>query len=119
MSSIAPPASSHVRVDEFHLSATLRECWVLADNLRISFPTPMASDKPTIHSIVVEAVEVDAAYRNRGNFSAFIKRLRADQRYDMVIVEGVGNPLLVQALQRWGWPFDEGVMDFYWRRENR
>jgi hypothetical protein len=108
-----------IRVDELHLSASLRECWVQADNFRISFSSPTWSDKPTIHSIAVESVQVDVAHRNQGIFSAFIKRLCADQRYDMVIVEGVGNPLLAQALQRWGWAFDDGVMDFYWRRENR
>ncbi len=102
-----------IRIDELHLFATMRECWVQADNLRISYQTPTAG---TIHSVVVESVQVDAAHRKQGNFSTFINRLLADPRYEMVVVEGVGNPFLAQALCRWGWDFDAGVMDFYRRR---
>ena len=37
-------------------------------------------------------------------------------RYDLVIVEGVQNEHLYEALKRWGWKYDPGVSDFYWPR---
>lgn len=42
--------------------------------------------------------------------------MAADLRFDLVIVEGVGNPILAEALLRWGWDCDPVVMDFYKRK---
>ena len=66
-----------------------------------------------VHSIVVETIRVDLEHRRQGLCKAFLQALCADPRFDMVVVEGVQNPVLADALRRWGWEWDPGVMDFY------
>jgi hypothetical protein len=100
-----------------HVTANLCECWVLASNLRHSADSPGAwVDEKTIHAIVVETIDVERAFRRQGECRAFLNQLCADDGFDMVIVEGVQNPILAEALIRWGWECDPGVMDFYHRR---
>ena len=99
-----------------HLHATLRECWVLAQDRRRSAQRPGWTDEATIHTIVVEVVKVEEGYRRQGECRGFLNLLCADERFEMVIVEGVQNPHLAEALMRWGWDFDPAVMDFYWTR---
>jgi hypothetical protein len=101
-----------------HVTASLRECWVLASNLRHSADYPGAwVDEETIHAIVVETIYVVRTFRRQGECRAFLNQLCVDDRFDMVIVEGVLNKILAEALLRWGWECDPGVMDFYHRRE--
>ncbi len=102
-----------------HLTARIRECWIAADNLRVSGDYPEWTDRPTIYSIVVEYVEVEKPHRGHGECRAFLEQFKEDKRFDMVVVEGVQNPILADALLRWGWEVDRGVMDFYWRKENK
>jgi hypothetical protein len=99
-----------------HLTAVLRESWLLASNLRSSGDYPGWTGEATIHSIVVESVKVEEPFRRHGECKEFLENLCADPGYDMVVVEGVGNEHLAAALQRWGWEADLDVMDFYRRR---
>ncbi len=101
------------RIQFLHLTAYVRECWVLASNRRQSAEWPDWTTEPTLHTLVIETVEVEEEFRRQGEFRAFVEMLLADPRFDMVAVEGVGNPALAAALRRWGWECDEGVMDFY------
>jgi len=101
-----------------HLTATLRECWVDAGNLRLSGTDPGWTSRPTVHAVVVEIVAVEEAHRRRGECRAFLNQLCSDGRFDMVVVEAVQNPVLAEALLRWGWDCDPGVMDFYWKRSD-
>lgn len=96
--------------------AVLRECWVLESNLRMSCTDRNWTDKPTIYSIVIASIKVDEPFRRQGLCKRFIQELAADLRFDLVIVEGVGNPILAEALLRWGWDCDPVVMDFYKRK---
>lgn len=98
------------------IHATIRECWILARNRRLSGSSPDWTDEPTIHAIVVETIDVSPEHRRRGYCRDFIKRLCDEERFDMVVVEGVINPYLQAALTRWGWECDRDVMDFYWRK---
>ena len=98
------------------LTAYIRECWVDAADLCLSAETPDWTDRPTIHTIVIESVRVEEAYQNQGHFRRFLASVCADERFDMVIVEAVQNKVLAEALLRWGWDCDPGVMDFYRRR---
>jgi GNAT superfamily N-acetyltransferase len=98
------------------LVAFLRECWVQADNLRLSAEYPGWTDAPTLHAVVVQSVVVEDGHRRQGHFRRFIEALCADQRFEMVVVEGVQNPVLGEALLRWNWDCDPGVMDFYRRQ---
>lgn len=102
-----------MRYHSGHLTAILRECWVLRDNPRISAEFPHWTDKPTWRAIAVYAVEVEEAFRRGGECRAFLNQLVADGRYELVIVECVQNPILAEALLRWGWDCDPEVMDFY------
>ncbi len=104
------------RVRSGHLTATVRECWVLAANLRRSATTPNWTAEPTIHAVVIETVEVEPEFRRQGEFRAFLAHVCADPRFDLVIVEGVLNVQLAHALTRWGWECDRVVMDFYRKR---
>ena len=99
------------------VTAKLRECWVLASNFRLSAEKPDLIVQPTIHAIVVESVRVDEQHRRQGHCKRLLEQLCEDRRFDLVIVEGVQNPILAEALTRWGWEFDAGVMDFYWRSQ--
>ncbi len=98
------------------LSATLRECWIDASNLRRSAERQDWTANPTIHAVVIETVRVEQAHQRQGHFKRFLAAVCADPRFDMVVVEGVQNPVLAEALLRWGWECDPGVMDFYRRR---
>jgi hypothetical protein len=99
------------------LVATIRECWVLASNRRLSSESPRWRKRERrIHAIAVETVEVEESRRRQGHLRRFLDRLCADDRFDMVVVEQVQNPILAEALQRWGWDFDLKVMDFYRER---
>lgn len=103
-----------IRTEE--VTANIRECWVAAHNLRMSAQVPDWTHTPVLRAVVIETVEVPAERRRQGVCRRLIEAACADERFDIVIVEGVGNPELAQALLRWGWDFDPGVMDFYWRR---
>ncbi len=98
------------------LQASIRECWVDAANLRLSSAEPNWTDRPTIHAIVVESVAVSESHRRQGHFGRFLAKLCRDERFQMVVVECVQNPILASYLLRLGWECDPGVMDFYWRR---
>lgn len=98
------------------MNVSLRECWILASNLRLSAQSPDWTIEPTIHAIVIETVRVPESERRQGKFKAFVKSLCDDTRFEMVVVEGVQNPILANALTRWGWQCDWATMDFYWRR---
>ena len=97
------------------LRANVRECWVRADNLRLSGADPSWTDKPTLHAVVIETVAVEEAQRRQGWFKRFLAEVLADNRFELVIVEGVQNPHLAAYLLREGWEFDREVMDFYRR----
>ncbi len=103
-----------LEIKQPHLIAYVRECWVLAENRRHSAESPTWTDKPTLHALVLESITVEETHRQQGLCRAFIAALCQDKRFDMVIVEGVQNPHLADALHRWGWDCDPGVMDFYW-----
>jgi hypothetical protein len=96
----------------------LRECWVNPDNLRLSCPIGGVEDF-TVHALVLESVEVVEEDRRQGHCRRLIERLCAEPGYDLVIVEAVQNPVLAEALLRWGWECDPGVMDFYRWKESR
>lgn len=95
------------------LTALVRECWVLKSNRRVSAEIPNWTNQPLVHSIVVESVNVEEAHRRQGHLKRFLDEVCADPRFDMVIVEGVQNPILAEALLRWGWDCNVEVMDFY------
>ena len=95
------------------ITARIRECWVWAENRRVSFSASGLTLKPTIHSLVIEYIGVDESERRQGIARRFIEQACNDARFEMVIVEGVQNPILAEALIRWGWDYDPGVMDFY------
>lgn len=99
-----------------HLHATVRECWVLASNRRLSAQRSDWTTEPTLHAGVIESICVDESHRRQGLCRAFLASAIADTRYDLHIVEGVGNPVLASALDRWGWECDRLTMDFYWKR---
>lgn len=105
------------KVKFLHLTATVRECWVLKSNKRLSGTKPDWTTEPTIHALAVESIEVEEAYRRQGECRAFLNHLLDTGKYDMVIVEAVGNQHLAEALLRWGWDCAPGVMDFYRRTE--
>ncbi len=101
---------SSIQTDDIYVR--LRECWVLASNLRVSRQDgPWA--EPCYKAVVVEYVVVDKRARRQGVFTRLINTLCTDPRYELVIVEGVQNPILAEALLRRGWRHDLEVMDFY------
>jgi GNAT superfamily N-acetyltransferase len=103
-----------------HLHATVRTCWVLASDLRRSAMRRDWTDEPTLYALVIEHVAVDEDHRRQGLCRAFlgaaIGPVADFHGYDLVIVEGVQNPHLYAALERWGWECDPQVKDFYRRR---
>jgi GNAT superfamily N-acetyltransferase len=99
------------------LTAILRECWILASSLKYSAGYPHWTAEPIIHAIVVESVMVEEPYRRQGHLRRFLEQLCADTRFELVVIEAVQNPLLAEALMRWGWDCDPQVMDFYRPRE--
>lgn len=107
----------NVRTDKF--TASLRDVWVLKDNLRISCELRGKLPGPSWHALVLESIAVDPEHQRQGECKRFIAALCADPRYDIVIVEGVQNRFLADYLAREGWSFDLKVMDFYRLREER
>jgi hypothetical protein len=103
-----------VRTEE--LTAVLRECWVDKNNYLISCENESVLHAKTIHAIVLESVKVEPRHRRRGFCRRLIEALCLDSRYDLVIIEGVQNRHLADALLRWGWDHDPRVMDFYRRK---
>lgn len=95
------------------LKALLRECWILASNKCYSSCNPDWINEPTIHSIVVESVRVEEPFRKQGLFKRLITELCEDTKYEMAVVEQVQNPILIEALIRWGWECDKQLSDFY------
>ena len=96
----------------------LRGCWVNPSNLRESCREQV--DPFTLHALVLEWVEVAETHRRQGYFKRFLDQLLHQVAYDhdLMIVEGVQNSILADALTRWGWEYDPGVMDFYcWRKK--
>ncbi len=100
------------------LMATVRECWVDAGNMRLSAEDRGWTDRPTLHAIVIESVNVEGSERRQGHLKRFLTMVCADPRFDLVVVEGVGNVHLAAYLEREGWECDVGVMDFRRRRED-
>ena len=98
------------------LTATVRDCWIDASNRRLSADRPNWNNRPAIYSIVIETVIVEEAHRRQGHFSRFLATVLADTRFDMVVVEGVGNKILAEWLMRHEWDCDPEVMDFYFVR---
>jgi len=98
------------------LSATLYEAWVLASNRRNSGCYPEWTNEPTIHSLIVESVKVAEEHRKEGRCKRFLSELCGRTDFDLVVVEGVQNAILAEALLRWGWDCDPGVSDFFWER---
>ena len=102
-------------IDGVH--AQLRECWILASNRRESCTSQDWTSEPTLHALVVEYIQVDRERRQQGLCRDFLHALLADSRFELVVVECVQSEILAQALLRWGWECDPGVMDFYKRAE--
>jgi hypothetical protein len=101
------------------LDAFIRECWVRKDNLRVScIHQGGFNGDPTWHAIVLESITVGENHRREGHCRRFIETLATDARFDLAIIEGVRNPHLADALIRWGWDCDVGVMDFFRRTED-
>lgn len=101
---------------EQRLRAELRECWVLKSNRRISREASWPDNLPSYFAVVIEHVNVQEAYRRQGIFRRFLQRVVNHPTAELVIVECVQNAELAQALSRWGWDVDHGVMDFYWEK---
>ena len=85
------------------LTATIREAWILKEDRRLSGQWPEWTDKPTIHAIVIETISVEEPHRRQGHCRRFLDMVLADVRFEMVVVEGVGNKALVAFLFRDGW----------------
>lgn len=100
--------------DEF--TAYVRACYVPAHNFRISSVYPGWMDVPLLRAVVFEVIDVEPKFRRQGVCKRVLAAACDDPRYDLVVVEGVGNPILAAALIRWGWDWDAAVTDFYWRR---
>jgi GNAT superfamily N-acetyltransferase len=98
------------------LYAAVRDCWVLDADRRTSYPRQDMATGPATHALAIESVHVDEPHRRQGHLTRFLEMATADPRFDLVTVEGVQNPVLAEALIRWGWEWDPGVMDFYRRR---
>lgn len=96
------------------IRVSLRECWYDAADLRSSTTHPEKwAGKPIIHAITVETILVEPEHRRQGHARRFLEELCRDERFEMVVVEGVGNPILAAALMRWGWNHDPKIMDFF------
>ena len=95
------------------VTTSLRVCWVRASNLRQSAIDPAWVGEPLLRTVVIEHIKVAEECRRQGHCKRFIEWVGGDARYDLVIVEGVQNQILLDALKRWGWFCDHGVKDFY------
>lgn len=94
------------------IQVRIRLCWVRKDNLRLSSDRPWP--EPCWETCIVEWVEVHESMRRQGVFKGFLGQLVGSNPAELFIVEAVQNPILAEALMRWGWDFDPVVMDFYW-----
>lgn len=101
------------------LTASMRECWVLTTNRRLSAETPGWTSEPTLHALVIESVRVEEAQRCQGQEARPVALACADERFDLVIVEGVQNPILAESLLRHGWECDPVVSDYYRLKQAR
>jgi len=111
------------RDEKRYLHVMYRMCYVLDSNRRKSYPTAASAPGPTTYSLVIESVTVDPeTEQNKGHFKSFINELIRNHldpnlhksELGMIVVEGVGNEILADALRRWGWEEDSGISDFYW-----
>lgn len=99
------------------LTVRLRECWIKASNLHESAAKPGWTPEPTLHALAVEYVFVPQVLRRKGLCRSFLSMLADRQdEFELVVVEGVSNPDLFAALQRWGWPHDPKTKDFYYAK---
>lgn len=103
------------RTPDGSLTAIIRESWYSPERLREYVAQPGLPGY-TLHAIAVWSVQVEQQHRRQGHCKRFLEALQADDRYDMVVVEAVQNPILADALLRWNWDCDPQVMNFYWRR---
>lgn len=106
-------ASAGIRVN-------LRECWVNADDLRKSCDQ-LGTWSNEFHTLVLESIAVAVPFRKLGFCKTVVEIMRTAVEtglYDLAIVEGVQNPILADALTRWGWKYDSQIMDFYWQKES-
>lgn len=89
---------------------------MVADNLRLSAerPGPEWANRQLLHAVALETIVVRPTFWRCGVCKRFIQRLVADDRYELVVVEGVLNAHLYEALLRWDWHLDPGISDFYW-----
>ena len=106
---------SLVKHPDGSLTAIVRESWYNPNRLR-EYVNKQGLPGFSLHAIAVWSVYVEHQHRRQGHCKRFLEALQADDRYDMVVVEAVQNPILAEALLRWGWDCDPQVMDFYWRR---
>ncbi len=104
--------------DQLQITVRLRDCWVVANDLRKSATQPGWTQEPTLHAIVLEYVRVPEGDRQHGTCKKFIEWLCGDARYDLVIVEGVQSDHLATALRRWGWPHDKDTKDYYFAKSD-
>jgi hypothetical protein len=110
MSVTFPPEPTEVFTDG--LTAWLSERWLDRADKRRSYYAP-PSDVETVHVLVVEAIKVEPAKRREGRCRRYLEALLGRTEFELIVVEGVGNTLLAEALLRWGWDHDPRVMDFY------
>lgn len=96
------------------LVVTTRQCKALADDLRKSAFAWVKDLGPTVDAYVVQTISVPSYNRRRGHCRAYIESLTQATGSDLIIVEGVGNHILADALTRWGWASDGYINDFYW-----
>ncbi len=96
-----------------HLRATVCECWMLASNRKVCGFEPDWTEEPTIHALLIETINVEEEFRNQGECRAFLNSILADNSFEMIVISGVSNRILADALCRWGWESDDMVMDFY------
>ena len=100
------------------MTAFVRHCWVLASDFRKSCVRYGWTTEPTVRAVVLENINVSEEHRRQGHCRRLIEELCGDDRFDMVVVEAVQNPVLADFLARLGWDRDPCVSDFYfYRRE--
>lgn len=96
------------------LTAHLRECFVRRDDLRRSTTNPgLWPADVTLKALVVEVIAVRPEHARKGHCRRFLMELTTLPGRDLVVVEGVANPILRDALVRWGWHHDPHVQDYY------
>ncbi len=96
------------------LTVTLRECFVRWDDLRQSTVRPsLWPAGAALKALVVETLAVRPEHARKGHCRRFLMELTTLPGRDLVVVEGVVNPILRDALVRWGWHHDPHVQDYY------